>query len=245
MKFELYYYLLIFLNFICILSIKFEAQKFTSPKYFRIKSCVIIFISFFSLVNKIWNGLKTFTSYVHVSKFTLYFTFLFYSVLLIILISWILILLWSQKTISKILTIFLAFKKFCDERKFKINLKKIKHKVCLTFCILLCIVLTIFIDPIIKAKLDLINILITFFYLFFYTWCFWFFHVILIHCEFLIENLNEILKNNLSLIHNKCEHLHENLIKLKILFNLLNRAFGKIFTLIILIVLLLIIFCVS
>lgn len=245
---KLYFFIFLYLNVLCILSVKFSAGKFSLPKVYQIKSYFVVFSSLLSFIYGVFSSMKAFTALAHLSKFAVYFSNIFYILMVIFIISWIMVLLKSQETIVKILTIFYSFKNLCNERMLCKNFKKVKQKIFITFFIFTCFSLTSYINPISETKFDFINILSLPFYLFlltFYTWCFWFFHMILIHYELLIENLNKILENDINLIHDNCEDLVENLIKIQTLFKLLNRGFAKIFTLIVLVEFLLVSFCVS
>jgi len=251
MKFKLHSFILIFLNILCILSIKFEAQKFSSPKYLRVKSFLITFISFLISVERIYITVKSLSNQpekiAQISKFTLYFTSVFYFLINIITLIWMLILILKQKTIAKLFTIFLDLKNFCDEKKFKINYKKVKIKILITFCLIIFLSLPSVIVSINVSKFNLkgiLKIICNIFSILFYRFCFWVFYLILIHVEFLIDNLNDILESQFVL-NNNYENLLQNMMKLRILFNLLNQAFGKIFSLNVLVEFLFVIFCVS
>lgn len=246
MKFKLYSFILIFLNILCILSIKFKAQKFSSPKYLRVKSFLIVFISFLVFVERIYVSVMSISNQpgkVNISKFSLYFTYVFYFLINIMTLIWMLILVAKQKTIAKLFTIFLDFKNFCDEKKFKINYKKIKIKTLITFCLIILLSLPSVIVSINLSKFNLKEIL-KIISILFYRFCLWIFYLILIHVEFLIVNLNDILESQIFL-NNNCENLLQNMMKLRILFNLINQAFGIVFSLNVLVEFLFVIFCVS
>jgi len=52
--------------------------------------------------------------------------------------------------------------------------------------------------------------------------------LILIHYEFLVANFNQLLENQVELIHNDCTDLIENLKKIQRFFNLLNQTIGSV-----------------
>lgn len=251
MKFKLYYFIFIFLNILCILSIKFKARKFSSPKYLRMKSFLIVLISFLISVEQIYIIFMSLFNHpekiVEISKFAIYFTSVFLLLSNVSTTIWMLILVIKQETIAKLFTIFLDFKNFCDEKKFKINYEKIRIKTLRTFCLFLSLSLisVIFFKNLSTFNIiDIFKTILILFKLIFYRLSFWLFYIILIHFEFLIDNLNDILESQFSL-HKHCESLFQNMMKMKIIFNLLNQGFGLIFSINVLIEFLFVISCVS
>jgi len=151
---------------------------------------------------------------------------------LIILMVW--IHLSKQKRISKIFTIFYNLKIFCDERNFKINLKKLKVKIVIFFILISGFLLNIanrylFFETfenwiIILNDIIYMNILI--YLLSFFA----FLYFVLIHVEFVLKKFNEIIENQTELIHDNCEILLDKLIEIQKLFELLNESFGTTIT---------------
>lgn len=252
MTFCLYKLIFKFLNLICILSIKFDGTIYSSPRSYRIKSFLLVFVSYLTLVERIYASVKSFaspsTNGIQITKFSFYFCNLFYFAVLFLVLTWIIILILNQGTIAMIFNICLNLKKFCEEKKLKINLQTPQRKILISFFMFLSLNILSIINSVLELKIDLKILVTTISYIFFhifYTWCFWFFYVVLIHYDFLMGKLNEILENQFNLIHNNCENVCKNFFLIRILFNLLNRSFGVIFSFITLIEFLLVIFCVS
>jgi len=226
-----------FFNIIGILCFKFDGKKFTISKVRLflsslfisgyLSTILFIYLKFFfknTPVIKITNFSKLF--------FEITSNFNFFTVFL-----WIVILLTRQKNISKILSTFCELKKV----NFQIKTEKLEQKVLLSFIFynFVMISFTVFLIYLLISDLSfenlnkiLIKIIRDFPCILYSTECLCFCNLILIHYEFLIENFNQLLYNQVELMHNDCINLLENLNRIQRFLNFLNQTFGSILSLI-------------
>lgn len=237
---EYYKKLFKFLNLICVLSIDFDGQKFTAPKSLRIKS--VILLSSVQIIKKILNAsaerkeieggdllLK------NISKAFLFFVFFITGIIKFVPFLCTSILLFQQKQIAKIFSKFYELQKLCDSKNIETDEKVILRKTKKSILIFLSIIILSFdyIDLTLKKQIGLVEIvesIITHISTTHYLLCLNFCSLILIHFEFLINNVNQILDNQFELVHDNCENLLEWLSLIKKLFTSLNQTFGVIFT---------------
>lgn len=220
-------------KFFGVLNFTFDGKKFKFSKFLHYKMR-IIFVTI-SII-KFFNQFSVFiiTQKITMSLFSrnfLQLTTLCQTYLVIIMV-W--IHLSRQKKIAKIFTIFYDLKMFCDERNFKINLKKLKIKFLIFFILISVFLLDIairylffetFENWIVILK-DFIDINILIYLLSFFA----FLYFILIHCVFMLKKFNVIIENQTELIHDNCEFLLDKLIEIQKLFELVNESFGSTIT---------------
>lgn len=248
---KVYKFLFKFFNFLCILSINFDRKRFFSPKILQFKSFFIVLILMFHYVKNLYYSVERIINEPDASKistFSLYFIDFLFTALVILVNFWILILVRSQKNISRVFSIFFELINFCDQVKFKIEFKRVKFKILISLCLYSYFNFICGAYVLRESKLDAISIFSFISYLFFqffYSWSFCLFYLFLVHYEFMLENFNEILQNQINFVHNNCEDLLNVLFKIRHLFKLLSKIFGVIFSLNVITEFLLVIFCVS
>lgn len=134
-----------------------------------------------------------------------------------------------QNKIAKIFTIFYNLKKFCDQSKLKLNLRKLKFKLTFFLVVVLFQIIFNFNDFLFnesgskwseKINRFLINNAAVYFFCLFL-----FIYFILIHCDFLLKNVSEILKNKLDHTHNECQVVLNNLILIQEMFEQVRKSF--------------------
>lgn len=227
-----------FFNIVGIFSLNFDGKKFNISNFRYLFSFIFIFGFLFIRISIF---LKYLVERNHQYKITI-FSQIFFEVSsclnLLTTSTWIIILFFRQKKISKIFTIFKCFYNFGS---LKVNLLELERKILIIF-LFYNFMLTTFMIFYISSLLDefgyenyhkmLTVIILDFPCIVFTTESSCFFNIILLHYEFLIKNVNIILEYQVELVHNDCRKLIENFYKIQKSFNLLNQTLGSIFSLI-------------
>ena len=228
MKNKTYKIIFFVYNLLGILNLKFDGKKFKFSKILFYKTLIIFVIL---TTKKFFDQYSIF--YKHkigsISLFSRTYIELNeqFQIHIIIIMAW--IHLQRQKEIADIFTNFCNLKRFCDENKFKINLKKLKFKINVYLVVVFLLFSFVFIDlifhdPNLKWS-KVINKFLTAIVSLYFISLFVFIYFILIHFNFLLINVNEILENRLSDIHNDCQNLLNNLKLIQELFELLKNSF--------------------
>jgi hypothetical protein len=239
---KIYKYLFKFFNLICVLSINFNGKIFTSPNSLRFKSVAVICSVL--VFKKILNDLENMPNPGEGKALTKIVS-IFFLVLVPFLVGILkfmpylctFMLLIQQKRIAEIFTKFYELKISFDDEKVEINenvsAKKIKKLfwIYLIFIILMFDIITV---TSVKKQIYAVDVLLSIIDHTIKTYtlfCLYFYNIILIHYQFLLETTNEILENKFSCVHENCEKFLKKLYDVRKLFNLLNKTFGILFTL--------------
>jgi len=231
MKHTVYKILFYVFNFIGILNLRFDGNKFKFSKVLYCKTLIIFVI----LITKMFlDNYSIFKNYNNASISLFSKIYLLVSeqsqIFIIAIMVW--IHLHRQKEIADIFTIFNNLKKFCDEKKFKINLRRLKFKLTLfLFIILLYFIVNLVnlcVHKLNSKWSEVINNFLQANLIMFFFSLFAFIYFILVHYEIVLKNINEILEKQMNVIHNNCEELLNNLILIHQLFRLFKESFQMI-----------------
>lgn len=229
-----------FFNFICILSIQFNGIKFSAPRSLQIKSVTaIFFVLLMKGILKVIDGNQEVerekSEFKNLSFLFIYFVSFVTRIISIVPFLCAFILLVKQRRIADFFTNFYELKKFCSENKIIINedilLKRIK-KSCLIFFIITILSFD-YIDLKLKRQIGLVELsqsIVNHILKTYYLLCLYFSNIILIYCEFLIENFTRIFDNQFELIHENCGNLLEKLLLIRKLIASIKHTFGAVFT---------------
>lgn len=231
MKYSVYKILFYVFNFLGILNLRFDGNRF---KFFKVLYCKTLIFFVIVITNFFLDNYSPFKNYNKASISLFSKIYLLVSeqsqIFIITIIVW--IHLHRQKEIADIFTIFHNLKKICDEKKLKINLRRLKFKLTL-FLVLIFLyfivnLANLFVhEPNFKWSEVMNNFLQAYLVMFFFS-LFAFIYFILVLYEIILKNLNEILENQMNVIHNNCEELLNNLILIHQLFKLLKESFQTI-----------------
>lgn len=218
MKHKSYKSLFYFYNFIGVLNLRFNGQKFKISKFLKYKSALmLIAVS----ADTIFNINHDLILNSRVSEFSEKFLGLYNisSKILILLMMW--IFLKNQKDIAKIFDIFIHFHKVSKELKINVNLRKMRKKfrkflyVMLFFILCSVAYFKVKINP---TWQDLAEFIVRFFFIMNMFGDSSFSYFLLAHFELLLKHFNQVLEERINMVHNSCEDV------LKILI-LVNRFF--------------------
>lgn len=229
----------IFFNFIGVLNLKFTNQIFKITKL-RLKFLQIYIL--FSMIIRLYKLIEFIVltpNDENLSKFS----FNYFNLLVLFNIFstsfWTLILSSQQKNIANIFKIFIKLKKVCEIYNFTICndqcIRKIRNSLLLFNIICISFLIT-FISSFKRDKSFrnfirlLYNFLIELPNVIYPYQCLNFVNLMLNHYEILLETFNCILENKCNLVHNDCEFLLHNILKIHKLFDLMNKSFGIVFS---------------
>ena len=234
-----YKFFFIFFNSIGVLHLKFKYKKFETSQFRFTLLFIFILLSFLTRFYKLIEAILTFSNDIKLSKFSQNYMNLLVMFNILSTSFWTLMLSLRQKNIAEIFETFLEIKRFCELKKLKIFNAKLLTKNWNSLFLFNFICFSFLFTFISSFKDDRrINNFVDFLYNFFFELpsviyplqCLNFVHLILNHYEILLENLNQILEDQFDLVHNDCEFLIQNFVKIHKLFNLLNQSFGIVFS---------------